>query len=72
MRVEYHPAASEDLNNAVRFYNKRRPGLGYDLRTEVHIAINLILESPLRYKQNDRGFAAGCTTLPLFRHIQNA
>lgn len=55
MRLEYHPAAIEDLNSAIRHYDGKRTGLGDGLRAEVYIAIDSILESPLRCKESERG-----------------
>jgi plasmid stabilization system protein ParE len=49
MRIEYHRATADDLNNAISFYEAERPGLGYELRDEVYRAIDRVVESPLRY-----------------------
>src|SRR5688572_14414314 len=42
MRVEFLPAAALELEEAVDWYNARKPGLGEDLRTDVRRALELI------------------------------
>lgn len=49
MKVEYHPLAASDLNDAVVYYNRRRSGLGDELRAEVYSAIEKIRANPLQY-----------------------
>lgn len=46
MRVEYHPLAVSDLNDAVEYYNRQRYDLGDQLRSEVYAAIGRASLSP--------------------------
>ena len=50
MRLEYHPSTAADLNRAIDFYDRQRPGLGAECRVEVYEAIDKIRESPQRYR----------------------
>lgn len=52
MKVEYHPATIADLNRAVEFYERKRIGLGGELRDEIYqtivrIAANLLIYRPV-------------------------
>jgi len=49
MTVEYHPLTVSDLNNAVSYYNRQRPGLGDELRSEVYSAIERVGANPYQY-----------------------
>jgi hypothetical protein len=40
MRVRIHSEAEEEFADAVAFYNRRQPGLGADLASEVEIAVS--------------------------------
>jgi plasmid stabilization system protein ParE len=55
MRVEYHPLSASDLNNAVKYYNQQRLGLGEELRTEVYAAIERVRSNPSQYAIVKRG-----------------
>jgi plasmid stabilization system protein ParE len=46
MRVRIHSEAEEEFADAVAFYNRRQPGLGADLASEVEIAVSSIREDP--------------------------
>ena len=46
MKVEYHPLTVSDLNNAIAYYNRQRPGLGEGLRSEVHATIARVCSNP--------------------------
>jgi plasmid stabilization system protein ParE len=50
MRVEYHPRAAEDLNDAVAYYNELRAGLGDAMRLEVYAVIDRIVQFPERHR----------------------
>ena len=50
MRVEYHPAAAQDLNDAAEHHNTIRAGLGDSLRAEVYGAIDRILQNPEQHR----------------------
>ena len=43
------PEAKAELDEAERYYEARRPGLGFDLRREVELAANRIQENPERW-----------------------
>lgn len=49
MKIEYHPRAASDLNEAVAYYNRQRSGLGEELRNEVYAAIEQVRGDPLQY-----------------------
>lgn len=49
MRAEYHPLTTSDLNKAVAYYNRQRPGLGDEPRTEVYASIERVLASPTQF-----------------------
>ena len=40
MIVDYHPLTVSDLNRAVSYYNRQRPGLGAEFRVEVYAVID--------------------------------
>ena len=46
MKVSFHPRAREDLDEAVRYYEGKRPGLGLELRIEVERTVERIVEYP--------------------------
>jgi toxin ParE1/3/4 len=50
MRVEYHPAAAEDLNGATDQHNEKRAGLGDALRVEVYGAVERIVQNPKQHR----------------------
>lgn len=50
MRVEYHPESADDLNDAVGYYNRLRPGLGDALRLEVYAVVDRIALKPAQYR----------------------
>ena len=35
MRIEFHPAALQELIDSARYYESRLPGLGIDFKSEV-------------------------------------
>ena len=47
MIVEYHPLTASDLNRAVSYYKRQRPG--EELRAEVYETIALIRSNPLQF-----------------------
>lgn len=51
MRVEYHPEATVDLNEAVRYYAEQQPHLGDQRRSEVYAAIDHIHKNPEMYAE---------------------
>jgi len=46
MKFEFHPAAEEELNRAVDYYNDCQPLLGWDFAQEVYSTIQNILAHP--------------------------
>ena len=50
MQVEYHPATAAELNDAVRYLNSQRSGLGAELREEITNTINQVKDTPFRYR----------------------
>jgi plasmid stabilization system protein ParE len=46
MKFEFHPAAEEELNQAVDYYNDCQPSLGWDFAQEVYFTIQNILAYP--------------------------
>ncbi|MGH8225651.1 MAG: type II toxin-antitoxin system RelE/ParE family toxin [Gammaproteobacteria bacterium] len=51
MKVEYHPSTTNDLNEAVRYYNEKQTTLGDQLRSEVYAAIELVRKNPEIYAE---------------------
>ncbi len=47
--VVFRPAAAADAEEAFRWYEERRPGLGEEFLSEVSRTIRAIIESPERY-----------------------
>jgi plasmid stabilization system protein ParE len=46
--VIVQPEAEADLNEAFRWYENKRPGLGHEMIAEAGLAISRIAENPLR------------------------
>jgi plasmid stabilization system protein ParE len=46
MRIEFHPAALQELIDSARYYETRLPGLGSDFKSEVGRALDLLSENP--------------------------
>jgi len=46
VKYSFHPAAEAELNEAVDYYNARRPDLGWEFAAEVQLAIQNILAYP--------------------------
>jgi len=46
MKFQFHPAAEEELNQAVDYYNDCQPSLGWDFAREVYFTIQNILAHP--------------------------
>jgi plasmid stabilization system protein ParE len=49
MRVEFHPATVQDVNEAADYYDRQRPGLASEFRGEVMAALSRITQSPLSF-----------------------
>ena len=73
MKVEYHPLTVADLNHAIAYYNRQRPGLGDEFRSEVYASIARLCRNPSQYAvvENDirRCFAHRFPFSVLFRVI---
>jgi len=46
MRIEFHPAALQELIDSARYYETRLPGLGTDFKSEVDRSLYLLSENP--------------------------
>lgn len=46
MRVEFHPEAEEEFEEAIDFYEYRRVGLGFEFASEVYATLGRILSFP--------------------------
>ncbi len=46
MRIEFHPAALQELIDSARYNESRLPGLGTDFKTEVGGALDQLSENP--------------------------
>ena len=46
MRIEFHPAALQELIDSARYYENRLPGLGTDFKSEVDRSLDLLSENP--------------------------
>jgi len=49
MRVEFHPSTVGDVNEAVSYYKRARPGLDSEFRNEIDAVVARIAETPLLY-----------------------
>ena len=49
MKMPLHPAAAEELIEAVDFYESKQPGLGGDFFDEIEAAVDVILDAPERW-----------------------
>jgi plasmid stabilization system protein ParE len=49
MIVQYHPLTASDLNSAVSYYNRQRPGLGDEFRSEIYAAIDRVCSNPFQF-----------------------
>lgn len=61
MTVQYHPHTVTDLNLAVTYYDKQRPGLGDEFRTEVLTAIERIRGNPRQFPIVEKDIRRGFT-----------
>ncbi len=46
MILRFRPEAADELHEAVRYYNKERPGLGFEFAAELRNALNRIKRYP--------------------------
>lgn len=49
MRLEFHPSTFEDADDALSYYQLARPGLEFEFKQELNIALARIAESPLLF-----------------------
>lgn len=54
MTYRFHYAARSELNDAVDWYENRRPGLGSDLLEEIYATIRRIVANPRAYARAPR------------------
>ena len=59
MIVQYHPLTTSDLNSAVSYYHRQRPGLGDELRVEAYAAIERVRSNPFQFPVVDRDIRRG-------------
>ncbi len=59
MIVDYHPLTASDLNSAVSYYNRQRPGLGDEIRVEVYAAIERVRSNPFQFPVVERDIRRG-------------
>ena len=59
MIVQYHPLTASDLNRAVSYYNRQRPGLGGEFRNEVYAAIDRVGSNPFQFPIVERDIRRG-------------
>ena len=55
IRVELHPEAAAELQQAIDWYNNQFPALGSELLTEFDHAIEMICQHPLAWPQHIEG-----------------
>jgi toxin ParE1/3/4 len=49
MTIEYHPAASGELNQAARYYEQQSAGLGHEFLNEFEFCVRQISDMPTRW-----------------------
>ncbi|MEA1929211.1 MAG: type II toxin-antitoxin system RelE/ParE family toxin [Candidatus Auribacterota bacterium] len=54
MTYSFHPAARDELNQAVDYYEECEPGLGYEFLEEIYATIARILQYPVAWSQLSR------------------
>ncbi len=59
MIVDYHPLTVSDLNSAVAYYNRQRPGLGDDFRSEIYATVDRIRSNPHQFPAVEHGIRRG-------------
>ena len=50
-RIEFHPDAAREANDAVDYYDERRAGLGEEFRADLRAALARIVENPELYAE---------------------
>ena len=46
MTFSFHPGAQREVDDAIRYYERCRPGLGYEFADEVYAAIHRVMRYP--------------------------
>ncbi len=59
MIVQYHPLTASDLNSAVSYYDRQRPGLGAEFRVEVYAVIDRVRSNPFQFPVVERDIRRG-------------
>ncbi len=54
--LEFLPEASEEVEEATRYYEQRVPGLGIRFRSEVETVCAAIVRQPLHWRKRPGGF----------------
>jgi plasmid stabilization system protein ParE len=55
VKVEFHPAAADELIETSEFYDKEVPGLGERFVAAVERAVNLVVERPKMGQEVEKG-----------------
>lgn len=55
MKIEYHPALEQELQDVIDFYNERSKGLGTDFLNEFDRQVLKIAENPLQWTAVEDG-----------------
>ena len=75
MIVQYHPLTASDFNSALLYYNRQRPGLGEEFRSEIYTAIDRVRFNPYQFpiveRDIRRGFVHRFPYAVLFRVIND-
>ena len=75
MIVQYHPLTASDLNSAVSYYNRQRPALGDEFRSEIYATIDRIRSNPYQFPAVEygirRGFVRRIPYSVLFRTVND-
>jgi hypothetical protein len=85
LNVEFHPAAQDELNDAVTYYERARFGLGLELLAAVKKLIGQIRENPTQFSYVTRRarrakvrrfpygvvytYANGCLSIKAIMHL---
>ena len=59
MIVDYHPLTVSDLNSAAAYYNRQRPNLGTEFRSEIYATIDRIRSNPFQFPVVENGIRRG-------------
>lgn len=67
MILEFLPPASEELYEAVQYYESKQKGLGRRFRNEVLEVCGLIIQQPLLWRERSGGYRrVNCPVFPYY------